>query len=131
MTTFTVFENYEGKLKAVPKGASMGGALFSAIWAVSVGLYVPAIAWLAGYLIVNAYDSWAGPVVDTGDGFPIYHTFFYGIVMCVVFAAFGNQWLEKELLRKGYIRRGTINTKSKGQACALYKQWKDSVKKND
>ena len=124
MKTWAVYENAEHKVQIVERGLNAHAFLFTGFWALAKGLYIQAIAMLAAVLIVSSIDAAADTVYVMDGGFMVGgFSFATSLIAGIVFCIFGNKWVEKELLNKGYVFKGTCKTKTKEAAKQFFISW--------
>ncbi len=129
MSTFVVYEDATGNAKAIKQGPNGWAFLFAWPWLMVKGLWVPALVWFLGFIFVHSFDMVSGPFFDNGEGMIIGYSFFYGLAASVIVSIKASKWLEKDLINRGWKRRGTADGKTAEAAQNKYINWRKEMQR--
>ena len=114
MKQFDILTNPQGDIKAVKKGWNWIAALFGMFWAFFNKL------WFIGIMIllISLLASILTPLL--GEGVDDLISFVIGLLIFFFCGGNGNEWLEKDLKKRGYEYKQTVSAETSEGAIALF-----------
>ena len=122
MSTFVVYEDATGNAKAIKQGPNLIAFLFTVPWLIVKGLWLQVLVWFVGFvLIAGPVNLVAGEHIQGGEGLG---SLFYLLGMSVFVSIKASKWMEKDLINRGWKRRGTADGKTAEAAQNIYINWR-------
>ncbi|MGP1520996.1 MAG: DUF2628 domain-containing protein [Treponema sp.] len=115
MKEFRIFESPQGDIKAMKSGFSLLAFLFSSFWALYHGLFSILFIELVVGIVSGVVSSLVG--MSSLNIIP-------AVIIKIIYYKDGNSWLENNLIKKGYIFKGSLNASDSTEAISLYEQSK-------
>lgn len=114
MKQYKVYRHPDGRIEAVKDGWSWPGFFFGIFWLAYKQLWVPAtITFFITVVLAGVYD-----ILVT----------LFGMLAGLLFGAVGNEWVAKNLEKRGFELVGTYKAYSPDHAKALYTEEQTKVK---
>lgn len=114
MKQFAIYQHPDGRFEAVKQGWSWPGFLFGAIWTLVKRL------WTIGLVIIAAAFVFQAIIVTSGSEELAAMSNVVGLIIAVVIGLNGNNWREKDLLKRSYKNQGIVEGANPDAAIANF-----------
>lgn len=115
MTTFNIYKNSNGDLRAVKIGFSWLGFFFPQIWLFFKQMWIAGVVILSLSIVIGIVDNL---VLD-----------FIGLALCFIIGFIGNEEIGKNLIKQGYAAVGIERAGNNESAIAVYTNNNSSSKR--
>ncbi|MCK9568895.1 DUF2628 domain-containing protein [Candidatus Pacearchaeota archaeon] len=124
MQTYTIYQNPDGRIEAVKGSWSWPAFLFGFVWALCKKLYLQAVlAPALLYFFALTYGFVRGLSGGNVDIYQLQSLFaILSLLGAFIFGAFGNEWRQMNLLKRGYEAISTQDGYTAEGAVAAYRK---------
>jgi len=116
MKNFNIYENKDGEIKAIKQGWSWLAAIFGVFWALYNKMWLVIGVTLGVIILVTVLEITLEFPEHISRGL----TYWFNIIVFVIFGIYGNKWKEKNLISRGYVYKDIVEAKTSNDALLKY-----------
>jgi len=111
---YKIFKSPNGKYEAIKQGWSWPGFFFKLWWTLIKRLWYQSLIILVGSLVLGTIEV----VLEVNESESLFP--FFSFIVGLILGRYGNQWREKNLLKRNHEYKGTLSATSPEKAIEYF-----------